>query len=160
MRNLLGICGLYCGNCPHYLAPRLGDNATLEALAAARGGTAADQVCDGCLSDRLSRECRSCRHGFRDCAQEHEVTWCLECGEFPCQRLENFRHVHVQNGVSHHAAVIEDLRSICCCGARNWLKRKAVESTCPGCGRRRYWYERTCPDCGQAAAPFLDEHPA
>jgi len=81
------------------------------------------------------------------------------CGDFPCQRPEDFRHVHVKNGVSHHAAVIEDLRSICAGGARAWLTRKAAESACPGCGRRRYWYDHVCPDCGSAAAPFLDEHP-
>lgn len=157
LRNLLGICGLYCGNCPNYLAPRLGDSATLEALAAEKGVSPADQACDGCLSGRVSGECRSCAHGFRDCAREHDVTWCLECGEFPCRRLEDFRHVHVKNGISHHAAVIEDLRSICRCGAKAWVARKAAESACPGCGRRRYWYDRACPACGHAVTPFLDE---
>ena len=62
LRNLLGICGLYCGDCPNYLAPRQGDSATLEALAAERGVTPAEQACDGCLSGRVSGECRACRH--------------------------------------------------------------------------------------------------
>lgn len=157
LRNLLGICGLYCGNCPNYLAPRQGDLATLEALAAERGVAPAEQACDGCLSGNASGECRACAHGFRDCSREHGVTWCLECAEFPCQRLEDFRHVHVQNGISHHATVVEDLQSICQGGAKAWLARKAAESTCPGCGRRRYWYDRACPSCGRAASAFLDE---
>lgn len=157
LRNLLGICGLYCGDCPNYLAPRQGDFATLEALAAEKGVSPEDLPCDGCLSGQVSGECRVCGHGFRDCAQEHGVTWCLECGDFPCQRLEDFRHVHVKNGISHHATVIEDLRCICKSGARAWLARKSAEATCPACGRRRYWYDRACSACGREAPPLLDE---
>ncbi|MEW5773399.1 MAG: DUF3795 domain-containing protein [Thermodesulfobacteriota bacterium] len=160
LRNLLGICGLYCGNCPNYLAPRQGDFATLKALAAEKGISPQEQACDGCLSGRVSGECRICPHGFRDCAQGHEVTWCLECDEFPCRRLEDFRHVHVKDGISRHARVVEDLRSICVSGAKAWLARRAAESACPGCGRRRYWYERACQVCGREAAAFLDEPPA
>jgi hypothetical protein len=148
LRNLIAICGLYCGDCPHYLAPRLGDAATLEALARAAGCGVEQAACDGCLSERPALACRECRHGFRACAAAHDVTWCSECPEFPCLRLEAFRKVHVQDGVSHHEKVVEDLHRLCVGGARAWLARKAEQSRCPGCGQALYWYARACPGCG------------
>ncbi|MBU4399143.1 MAG: DUF3795 domain-containing protein, partial [Planctomycetes bacterium] len=34
-------------------------------------------------------------HGFRTCAAQREVTWCFQCGEFPCDRLRAFSTEHV-----------------------------------------------------------------
>lgn len=148
-REIIGICGLYCGSCPNYLAPRLGDHETLDILARERGISPPALACDGCLSKNVAGECRECKHGFRTCARDHDVTWCLECTDFPCPRLESFRHMHKKNGVSHHDKVIEDLSFICTRGARAWLERKAVEFSCPDCGRSLYWYDLSCPACGR-----------
>ena len=85
--KLVGICGLFCGDCPYYLAGRLGDEEQLAALSRKTGLPIEDIQCDGCLSERVFEDCRTCKHGFRTCAVQHEVTWCFQCGEFPCNRL-------------------------------------------------------------------------
>lgn len=147
-QRLAGICGIYCGNCPAFLAPRQGDEAEMAGLAQANNMAPHEVGCDGCLSDRLMPECQECRHGFRACAKKHAVTWCHECSEFPCQRLEDFREIHQRNGVSHHRQVISELQRMKDMGCKAWLEMKASQCACPSCGRVLYWFERECQSCG------------
>lgn len=146
--HLTGICGLYCGDCPYYLAPRQDDQAQLAALSRAGGLPAEELICDGCLSDRVAPECRACKHGFRACAAGHGVTWCFECHEFPCARLEEFSREHVVNGVCHHARVIADLAYLREHGPAAWVATQEKRSDCPSCGRRGYWFSTKCAACG------------
>lgn len=144
---LAGICGLFCGDCPYYLAPRIGDTKTLNRLAKARKISPGEIVCGGCLSDKVSGECRKCAHGFRECAAKHGVTRCFECPEFPCLRLTAFMHAHIVDGVSHHEKVIENLRNMRVMGLNAWIREKTAESKCV-CGQPLYWYQKECPECG------------
>ena len=143
----VGICGLYCGTCPFYLAVRKYDMEYLEIMATAKGASIDELRCDGCLSDRLAVHCRDCRHGFRTCAAEKQVTWCFECDEFPCQRLEAFKAVLIVNGISHHEHVIEDLQYMKQHGIEKWVKKQDRAARCPECGEVLYWFDKKCPDC-------------
>ena len=102
--EVVGICGLFCGICPSY----------------------ADGICSGCLSDNVKGECSECRHGFRDCAKEHGITWCNECHDFPCQRLKDFKDVHVVNGISHHEYIIEYVAKQRDIGIAAWVKEQEM----------------------------------
>ena len=146
-REMIGICGLYCGDCPFYLASRIGDDEQLESLSRATGLAKKDIVCDGCLSDRVAPECRVCKHGFRACAGEHGVTWCSECGDFPCERLQDFSRQHVVNGICHHEGVIKDLAYLRDNGPESWLALQENRSQCPSCGDKWYWFSRECKSC-------------
>ena len=147
-KELIGICGIYCGTCPKYLAPRDRDKEYLQ-RAAAETGLSVDEVrCDGCLSDTVFPGCRDCRHGFRRCAREKGVTWCFQCAEFPCPRLEGFLPIHVVNGISHHARLIEELQYLKERGTDAWLEKQDRSSRCPDCGKTLYWHARECPACG------------
>ncbi len=148
-QRLAGICGIYCGNCPAYLAPRQSDQVELARLARNNHMAIQDVGCDGCLSDKLMPECRECGHGFRACAKRHEVIWCFQCREFPCQRLEAFKEIHLRNGVSHHQGVISQLQAMKLIGCDAWLERMGAASACQSCGRSLYWFERKCRFCGQ-----------
>ena len=145
--KLVGICGIYCGTCPSYLAQQENDMAELEKRARERNFTIEEVRCDGCHSDNLMPTCVECRHGFRQCAREHGVTWCFECPDFPCQRLEDFKHVHIENEISHHEHLIEELQYIKDHGLEAWLGKMDKEGRCPQCGKRLYWFTRVCPDC-------------
>jgi hypothetical protein len=145
--KLVGICGIYCGTCPSYLAQQENDMAELEKRARERNFTIEEVRCDGCHSDNLMPTCVECRHGFRQCAREHGVTWCFECPDFPCQRLEDFKHVHIENGISHHEHLIEELQYIKDHGLEAGLEKMDREGRCPQCGKRLYWHTRVCPDC-------------
>jgi hypothetical protein len=145
--ELIGICGIYCGTCPRYLAPRDNDVEYLAAAALESGLPGEAIRCDGCLSDRVFPACRDCRHGFRRCAGEKKVTWCFQCPDFPCTRLERFLPVHVVDGVSHHANLCKELASLKEQGTRSWLDRQERSGRCPNCGKMLYWYARKCPAC-------------
>jgi hypothetical protein len=147
-RHLVGICGIYCGSCPKYLAPREGDQAMVERICRESGLGTEEIRCDGCLSDRVFPSCRDCKPGFRRCATEHGVTWCFECSDFPCRRLEEFREVHIVNGISHHRFLNEELSFMRDHGVEEWLEIQDAKSRCSFCGARVYWSSRTCRNCG------------
>ncbi len=145
--KVVGPCGLYCGTCAHYIAPRENDVELLNIICGVTGIPVEEIRCDGCLSDRLSPLCRVCGRGFRQCAEEKNVTWCFQCPDFPCQRLKDFSDVHVVDGISHHAKVIEDLKSMKEHGVEQWAREQEKASHCPQCGKRVYWFVHECRNC-------------
>jgi hypothetical protein len=145
--QLVGICGLYCGTCPIYLAQRENDIKQLNEISQVRSIPLDKIRCDGCLSDRVFSLCIECSHGFRQCAREKQVTWCFQCNEFPCRRLTIFKDVHIVDGISHHAHVIEDLQYMKDHGIEQWVKEQEKAGLCPRCGERLYWFARECPKC-------------
>lgn len=120
------ICGLFCGVCPCY-----------------------PEECHGCLSDKLTAHCAHCPNGFRSCAEEHHVVRCYECTEFPCARLTKFRTRHWENGICHHAAVIDDLAAMKTHGAEAWVQTKTAENTCPNCGKLIAWMDKNTHQCSK-----------
>lgn len=146
--KLIGICGIYCGDCPSYLASRKNDVPELEFRAREMGCGVEEVRCDGCHSDRVMKGCQECTSGFRSCAWEHGVTWCFECPELPCQRLEDFKDIHVENGISHHEHLVDELLYLKEQDVDAWLAKKDREGRCPQCGEKVYWKTRVCPDCG------------
>ena len=147
VRKLAGICGLYCGTCPDYLAHRKNDMGYVEKRSQEKGCSIDELRCDGCLSDHVSAHCKDCRHGFRTCAAEKRVKWCFECDEFPCQPLKDFTGVHVVNGISHHEHIIEDLQYMKKYGIEEWVKIQNRAARCSECGKVQYWFDYKCPDC-------------
>ena len=145
--KLVGICGIYCGACPSYLAWHNNDMAELERRARNRGFTLEEVRCEGCHSDKVMPTCIECRHGFRQCAKEHGVTWCFECGDFPCQRLEEFKDIHIEHGISHHEHLVDELAYMREHGMGAWLQKQERDGRCPECGKRLYWFARVCPEC-------------
>jgi len=147
MSSMVGICGLYCGTCPNYLASRKNDSEQLEKISQKTDIPVEEVRCDGCLSDNVFAPCVDCKHGFRRCAEEKEVTWCFQCHDFPCRRLKDFKDVHIVNGISHHAHVIEDLKYMSEHGIEKWVEAQEQAGQCPRCGTILYWQIQECPDC-------------
>ena len=119
-----GICGLFCGTCQAF-----------------------PKYCEGCLSDKVAEFCAKCGHGFRDCAVEHQVTWCWQCTEFPCERLEQFSKEHIVNGICHHEHVIEDLQYMKDNSVELWIEKQVQEHSCTTCGNLIVWFEQSCKKC-------------
>ncbi len=126
--QITGICGLFCGTCPSF----------------------ADGICGGCLSGRVSETCAVCRHGFRDCAREHGIVRCSECGDFPCEMLERFRDAHIVDGISHHERILEYVRRQKEIGVAAWVREQEKLNACPVCKTLLIWCERRCRNCGSA----------
>jgi hypothetical protein len=145
--KLVAICGLYCGTCPSYLAYQENDVEEIQRTAQRLGIPVEEVHCEGCLSGRVRARCVECPIGFRKCAAEKKVTWCFQCPDFPCQRLSDFRNVHIVNGISHHAHVIDDLSYMKEHGIEQWIDKQEKSGSCPQCGKRLYWFSRVCPRC-------------
>jgi len=133
----MGICGLYCGACTTYRAYKDKDLTLLNKLAAVRNVSVEKIACDGCLSPNyrlyLPLESRDC--DFRKCAQEKKVTWCFECADFPCKRLNDFS----RDGKAHHTAVIDNLKEMKILGVDEWLKIQEKRWQCPNCSKKLHW---------------------
>ena len=119
------ICGLFCGICPAY-----------------------PECCDGCLSDRVLPFCAECGAGFGKCAEEHGITRCCECLDFPCGRVTRF------NGdkYEHHHIVLENIARMKEIGVKRWIEEQVRDHTCPACGEIVRWERDTCQNCGHKAA--------
>ena len=122
-RDTIEICGLFCGICPSY-----------------------PEKCHGCMSDFLRPGCDVCHAGFRECAKEHQVSRCCECGDYPCARLEAFR----VDGKPHHLVVTENVGKMKELGLNLWLEEQIREHTCSRCGALVQWERSVCQVCGCA----------
>lgn len=145
-KSLAGICGIYCGTCPIYLARKDNDIEELEKIAQTRRIPIDDIMCDGCLSGHIATFVKC---DFRSCSTNKKVTWCFQCDEFPCERLVDFTDADVIEGVSHHARVIDNLKEMKEFGVDEWLKREDRRGRCPQCNKKVYWYLKSCPKCGK-----------
>ena len=144
----VGICGIYCGTCPRYLAHRLNDTEEMEKIHH-ETGVPVDQIrCDGCLSDVRAAPCQDC--DIRDCAVSRGITHCAQCAEFPCQLITDFNN----DIFAHHSEVLENIQRQRDIGIDEWLEEQRQRWRCPGCGRESDWYATECIQCGAA----LEDH--
>jgi len=132
-------CGLYCGACPVLVANQKG---TIEELASRNDMDPADLVCAGCKSGTLASFCADCH--FIPCAHGKGVESCVECDEYPCERLTAFR----DDERPHHSVVTKNLDRLSEIGLKAWLAEQNKRWKCEACGARFAWYDEKCPECG------------
>lgn len=132
-------CGLYCGACPILVANQKG---AVDELAKKIEMDAADLVCAGCKSGARKAPRADCE--FVLCALGKGVEFCVDCDEYPCGRLTDFR----DDKWAHHSAVTRNLDRLKEVGLAAWLAEQDARWTCPACGARFDWYDEKCPDCG------------
>lgn len=151
--GLAAVCGLYCGACRMYRAWRDNNQKLLEEIAesmTSRGVSNVDEIkCDGCRAGgRLTPFCQRCE--IRVCPQQKTgVTTCADCPDFPCSRITGFNN----DGMRHHAEVLENLRRMHEMGIEAWVKAEEERWRCPQCHAPVDWYARTCFKCG-ATQPY------
>lgn len=77
-------CGTYCGGCPAYLCK---DNPELLEQVVAKGLKREDLPCPGCREHKGKCAFTDGDCATYDCVQQHKVTFCFECADFPCNYL-------------------------------------------------------------------------
>jgi uncharacterized OB-fold protein len=55
--------------------------------------------------------------------------------------------VHIEEGISHHEHLINELQYMKEHGIESWLAKQEKGGRCPHCGKRLYWFTRVCPKC-------------
>jgi hypothetical protein len=147
--KLIAPCALYCGACPMYLATQEKDEQKTKSILQQFGArdaklTLADLQCDGCIGGgRIATFCRKC--AMRACAESKpDVTRCADCPDFPCSRITSFNN----DGMLHHAEVLENSRQLREVGIKEWAKREQDRWSCPQCRAAISWYDKACSRCG------------
>ena len=94
--RMIAYCGIACTDCEAYVATQAGDMDALERMAKTAEEeygterTAADSMCDGCLTTtgRQIGYCHEC--AIRLCAVPRRVATCAHCDAYPCEKIEAF----------------------------------------------------------------------
>jgi len=134
---------------PHVLCANEEDRVAEQA---AEWKTQAEEItCHGCKSDVLSGYCRSCE--IKACAVEKGLEFCVDCAEYPCDRLIAFR----DDEWPHHSVVTRNSEELGRIGLERWLEAQAQRWRCSACGQRTSWYDETCSACGVNVVSSRDE---
>lgn len=135
-------CGLNCGACPILGANERGDEDWIQKTAVAWKRSPEDLKCMGCKTDVTATFCANC--GMRLCARQKGLEFCVECDDYPCELITNFRN----DDAPHHSAVFTNLVQVKENGVEAWLASEKERWACPECGTRFYWYAEKCSKCG------------
>ena len=145
--KFLAHCGLYCGVCGVYYATRDNNDRFLERLLTMyqekipglESISIEDLKCEGCLSDRVSLFCRSC--SIKACTEEKGYSGCHECGDFPCNHIDNFP-MPVGKKVILRAVAFRHEH-----GTEKWVQEEEARYTCPECGHKIFRGAKHCNAC-------------
>ena len=113
MSKMIAFCGLYCMECPTYLATKKDDDVARKRTAEMQAEKFGfdmkpeDINCDGCHSEGglLISYCQTCE--IRKCGQEKGIDNCTSCNEQPCERLIKFHSFSPDAKKSFHTALKE-----------------------------------------------------
>lgn len=108
--------------------------------------------CAGCRAGEEGKpaHCRSCK--IKDCIREKSLSFCYECGDFPCRPIRNLdKSYRLRYGVS----LLENSRAASECGLPAFLREQQSAFTCPVCGGIISLHDAACSDCGR---PYPVEH--
>lgn len=100
--------------------------------------------CGGCLTnDRGKPEhCRKCR--IKDCIRERGVTYCYECGEYPCRQIKNLEKSYNSR---YHESLMENSLMVKEHGLAAFMERQKERFTCPRCGGIISIHDAECSEC-------------
>ena len=141
LRDLAGVCGLYCGACSMYRSRVDGNTRRLDKIIQSRQMKPEDAVCQGCGAEVRSLYCRNCQ--LRQCAVDKGFTTCAQCPEAPCPKLTAFNN----DGIEHHNGVLDSIRRQQEIGLDAWLADQQSFWRCPNCGAPTDWYTSWCFRC-------------
>lgn len=132
---LVGYCGLYCGGCPEFQKTQAGNPSV--------GEDGKPIPCDGCKSGRVTAWCTECE--IKKCNRRKGLSFCSECGEYPCDILNDFMHMEKY---VYHMEITEDFEQMKTTGIEAWYQKKEQEYYCNSCNHLNNWFEQECTSCG------------
>ncbi len=144
-RQLVGVCGIYCGACMIYRAYKDQDQALIQNLT--NMGLSRENIqCEGCTSGLVSPSCVKCN--FRDCANGKGISSCSNCNEMPCQALRELSTERARkDNLPHLMLCPANLTTLKQEGVEHWLLQQNRRWSCKSCGKKLHWYSDACPNC-------------
>ena len=102
--------------------------------------------CAGCLNTDTGKpeHCRKCR--IKDCVQLKEITYCYQCGDFPCRLIRNLEKSYNSR---YEESLVENSEIVREEGICNFLKIHSARYTCMECGGIVSLHDKVCTECGK-----------
>lgn len=150
---LVSACGLYCGACGIYLATQENDSEKILQYAVVLNQTFDETLCDGCGAKRKSLHCSKMCTCIA-CKLKKEVIFCVDCNEFPCHALIEFK-----SKMPHRTEIIVSQYRMKETGIENWLIEMNDYFSCPQCKTVNSAYHLACRKCGSTiSCRFVSHH--
>lgn len=140
-KNLVSVCGLYCGSCGIYLATHENDTQKILEYAVVLNQSYDATLCEGCRGAKKSAHClKIC--SFIDCSKGKKISHCGECEKFPCAKLIEF-----QSKMPHRIEIIKSLTELKEVGNEKWLIKMCDRFSCSNCQTVNSGYSTSCRNC-------------
>jgi len=122
-------CGMNCGVC--------------------RAHQREHEPCPGCRIDDVPKPKTRAHCYIKTCDKlaEQEITFCFDCGDFPCARLMKLDERYRAN---YGMSMIENLLNIKRYGIRHFVRNENRKWKCQQCGETLCVHHAACPSCGTA----------
>ncbi|MDZ7697134.1 MAG: DUF3795 domain-containing protein [Deltaproteobacteria bacterium] len=152
-KKLAAVCGLFCTACTLYIGTTEDETHRLEAVSKIYNTAAEDWACHGCRSDKRSYFCKNkCK--MVDCAKEKGIDFCVECHEYPCDDLREFKEQR-----PHRIELWEAQERIKEVGYAQWFSEMRAHYSCPACGTINSAYDLKCRKCGaEPSCAYVERH--
>ena len=152
-KGLCAVCGLFCPACTLFIGTEENDQKRLKAVANVYGTDPEVWECHGCRSDKRSYFCKNeCK--MVDCAKARGIDFCVECDEYPCEELRNFKELR-----PHRIELWENQKRISDVGYARWFEEMIEHYACPDCGTLNSAYDIKCRKCGnEPSCTYVAQH--
>ena len=145
-KNLLALCGLYCGVCAVYMAHRDNNQKFKEKLVKVYQPltkSIEDVQCEGCLSEgTVFGYCQTCP--IKSCVKDKELEGCFQCEEWPCKMIKRFP---IPIGKKVIMRAIPQWKEL---GTEKWVKEEEKRYICPDCKNPLFRGAKRCNKCGNS----------
>jgi hypothetical protein len=130
--ELVSPCGMNCALCSSYLALKNDVKSKGVRMPCCIGCRPRNKTCAF-----LKKHCSKLLNG--------EVTFCFECGSFPCDRLKTIDNRYKTR---YRMSMIDNLNFIKANGVEEFLNKQAEFWKCSGCGGLICCHNGICYNCG------------
>ncbi len=102
------------------------------------------KACMGCLlsDDNKPEHCRKCK--IKVCAKSKNITYCYECGDYPCKRIKYMEKSYTQR---YGTGLMQNSSSVKSDGLAKFMHDEKVRWTCVHCGGIVSLHDAQCSEC-------------
>lgn len=159
-KRLMAPCGLYCGTCGVYIATR-DNNEKFKAVLGNLYRTRPEETeCLGCMqeegAEKLYVYCRLC--SIRECIRSKGYYSCHQCGEWPCELIQNFGLATGKRVMERTIPIWRELAARLGdeAGSVEWARSECARYHCSSCGYPLFRGAQQCRNCKKEVAGELD----
>jgi hypothetical protein len=102
--------------------------------------------CSGCLGNDINKteRCKSC--AIKRCAEEQGLTYCFECPDYPCKKIDNLDKSYKKR---YQVSLVENSILVKEKGLEIFFERERTRWTCLECGGVISLHDQVCSECGK-----------